>query len=262
MAIIKFCQGKRFPEELNSLGKGQPVKGSSHLHKLRPQLQVGILRVGGRLSRLSMPMESKHPIILAKDLHISELLLRHIHQEVGHGGRNHMLSKLRERYWIAGVSSAIRRVLAKCIICRRLNALPVQQQMADLPHERLVPDEPPFTRVGVDCFGPFEVKSRRSMVKRYGVLFTCLAIRAVHIEVASSLDTDSFINALRRFIARRGQVRTLRSDNGTNFVGAERELREMIQGWNTDRLREFGAEKGMIGKLLTVEGSKNEKDWL
>lgn len=98
-----------------------------------------------------MPVEEKHPIILAKDLHISELLLRHVYQEV-HGGRNHMLSKLRERYWIAGVGSAIRRVLAKCITCRRLNALPVHQQMADLPHESIVPDEPPFTRVGIDCF--------------------------------------------------------------------------------------------------------------
>lgn len=90
-AIIKFCQGKRFPEELASLGKEQPVKKASQLHKLCPHLQDGILRVGGRLSRSSMPVEEKHPIILAKDLHISELLLRHLHREVGHGGRNHML---------------------------------------------------------------------------------------------------------------------------------------------------------------------------
>lgn len=73
--------------------------------------------------------------------------------------------------------------------------------MADLPAVRVTPDEPPFTRVGVDYFRPFEVKSRRSVVKRYGIIFTCLAIRAIHIEVAPSLDTDSFINVLRRFIA-------------------------------------------------------------
>ena len=261
LAIVKFCQGKRFPEELICLEKGQPVKRSSHLHKLCLQLQDGILRVGGRLSRLSMPVEEKHPIILAKDLHISELLLRHVHQEVGHGGRNHMLSKLRERYWIAGVSSAIRRVLAKCIICRRLNALPVYQQMADLPHERIVPDEPPFTRVGVDCFGPFEVKSRRSMVKRYGVLFTCLAIRAVHIEVASSLDTDSFINALRRFTARRGQVRELRSDNGTNFVGGERELKKAIEQWNQVQIHDVMLQKGIQWSFNPPTGSHHGGAW-
>lgn len=104
--------------------------------------------------------------------------------------------------------------------------------MADLPSERVTPNEPPFTRVGVDYFGPFEVKSRRSIVKRYGVIFTCLAIRAIHIEVAPSLDTDSFINALQRFTARCGQVKELRSDNGKNFVGAERELRVDIKEWN------------------------------
>lgn len=261
LAIIKFCQGQRFPEELASLEKGQHIKISSHLHKLCPQLQDGILRVGGRLCRLAMPVEVKHPIILTKDLHISELLLRHIHQEVGHGGRNHMLSKLREKYWITGVSVAIRKVLSKCIVCRRLNALPVYQQMADLPHERIVPDEPPFTRVGVDYFGPFEVKSRRSMVKRYGVIFTCLAIRAVHLEVAPSLDMDSFINALRRFISRRGQVREIRSDNGTNFVGAERELKAAIKHWNQGQINDLLLQKGIRWSFNPPAGSHHGGSW-
>lgn len=95
--------------------------------------------------------------------------------------------------------------------------------MADLPQDLVLPDDPPFSRVGVDYFGPFDAKRGRSLVKRYGVIFTCLSIRAVHIEVASSLDTNSCINAIRRFIARRGQIMEIRSDNGTNFVGAERE---------------------------------------
>ena len=99
--------------------------------------------------------------------------------------------------------------------------------MADLPEDRLTP-APPFTYVGVDYFGPYVTKEGRKERKRYGALFTCLVSRAVHIEVAHSLDTDSFLNALRRFIARRGQVREIRSDNGTNFVGARRELREAI----------------------------------
>ncbi|XP_042264714.1 uncharacterized protein LOC121895540 [Thunnus maccoyii] len=133
LEIIKLRQRKRFPEEFSRLKKGKSVKGHSHIYTLCPLMEDGVLRVGGRLSRSSMPAETKHPIILAKDLHISASLLRHIHQEVGHGGRNHMLSKLRERYWITGASTAIRRVLSKCIICRQLNAQPVSQQMADLP---------------------------------------------------------------------------------------------------------------------------------
>lgn len=261
LAIVKYCQQKTFPEELLSLEKGQPVKTSSHLRKLCPQLQDGVLRIGGRLSKSAMPAEAKHPIILAKDLHVSELLLRHIHQQVGHGGRNYMLSKLREKYWITGASSAIRRVLSKCIICRRLNARPVYQQMADLPHDRVVPDEPPFTRVGVDYFGPFEVKSRRSMVKRYGVIFTCLAIRAIHIEVVPSLETDSFINALRRFTARRGQVREFRSDNGTNFIGAERELKCAIQQWNIRQINDVMLQKGVKWSFNPPTGSHHGGPW-
>ena len=261
LAIVKYCQHKTFPEELVSLEKGQPIKTSSHLRKLCPQLQDGVLRVGGRLSKSSMPLNAKHPIIMAKDLHVSELILRHVHEEVGHAGRNHVLSRLRERYWITGVSTAIRRMLSKCIICRRLNALPVQQQMADLPCDRIVPDEPPFTRVGVDYFGPFEVKSRRSMVKRYGVIFTCLAIRAIHIEVAQSLDTDSFINALRRFIARRGQVKEMRSDNGTNFTGAERELKAAVELWNQKQVSDVMLQRGIKWSFNPPAGSHHGGSW-
>ena len=98
--------------------------------------------------------------------------------------------------------------------------------MASLPADRITPEKPPFTYTGVDCFGLFEVRRGRgrAKAKRYGVIFTCLTVRAIHIEVASSLDTASFANALRRFIARRGQPEEIRSDNGSNFVKGEREL--------------------------------------
>ena len=96
--------------------------------------------------------------------------------------------------------------------------------MADLPEDRVTHLKPPFTYTGVDCFGPFEVRCGRTKVKRYGVIFTCQALLAVHIEVAFSLDTESFINALRRFIARRGQPEEIRSDNGGNFMNREKQL--------------------------------------
>jgi len=101
--------------------------------------------------------------------------------------------------------------------------------MSDLPSDRITPGEPPFSYTGVDLFGPFNVKRCRSVLKRYGCVFTCLRIRAVHIEVVQTLDTDSFINALQRFICRRGQPKEFRSDNGTNFVGAEKELNGFLQ---------------------------------
>ena len=88
--------------------------------------------------------------------------------------------------------------------------------MADLPESRVSPDKPPFSSVGVDYFGPFQVRRGRSLLKRYGVIFTCLAIRAVHIEIAHSLDADSFLLALQRFIARRGQVRYTQTTGHTS----------------------------------------------
>ena len=117
--------------------------------------------------------------------------------------------------------------------------------MSNLPVDRVTPSRPPFTCVGVDCFGPFVVCRGRSEMKWYGVLFTCLAIRAVHVEVVHSLDTGSFIDALRRFIARRGQPKEIRSDNGSNFVGGERELREAIAGWNQDQVHQFLLQKSI-----------------
>ena len=111
--------------------------------------------------------------------------------------------------------------------------------MADLPAERVTPDKPPFSAVGVDCFGPFLVKRGRKEVKWYGVIYTCLAVRAIHLEVLYTMDTDSFINSLRRFIARRGTPEIIRSDNGTNFVAGNKELNQAISEWNNERINDF-----------------------
>ncbi|KAI3365427.1 hypothetical protein L3Q82_010513 [Scortum barcoo] len=120
-----------------------------------------------------------------------------------------------------------------------------EQHMADLPMDRVTPDHPPFINVGVDFFGPFEVKCGRKTVKRYGVIFACLNIRAVHLEVAYSLDTHSCINAIRRFIARRGQVKLMRSDNGTNLVRAEQELRDALKELDDVHIKDTLLKRGI-----------------
>ena len=130
---------------------------------------------------------------------------------------------LREKYWVLKARRAVKSVLSRCVMCKKARPRTCIQKMADLPSDRVKGDEPPFSRTGVDFFGPFLIKSGRSSLKRYGCLFTCLFTRAIHVEVVHSPDISSIINALQRFVCRRGNVKVIRCDNGTNFVGAERE---------------------------------------
>eukprot|EP00111_Clytia_hemisphaerica_P020433 TCONS_00060215-protein len=122
----------------------------------------------------------------------------------------------------------IRHVLHQCVSCRKLRGKSQSPKMADLPEDRLQ-DAPPFTYVELDLFGPFLVKERRSELKCYGIIYTCLNSRACHPESVNSMDTDSFIMCLRRFIARREPVQRVRCDNGSNFVGARTEFVKAIK---------------------------------
>ncbi|XP_043213502.1 uncharacterized protein LOC122377501 isoform X2 [Amphibalanus amphitrite] len=228
-AIIRDIQARHFSEELCDLKTGKPVRKSSKLARLDPWLDGDMIRVGGRLSQSALPFDSKHPKILPKRDPAVDLIVTAAHEQAGHEGRQHVLSDLRASYWILGANAAVRRCLSRCVSCKKRLKQPEHQKMADLPEERTEVGGKAFAHTGVDYFGPFFVKHGRSQVKKYGVVFTCLTIRAVHLEVADSLSTDSFLCALRRFVARRGGVQSLRSDQGTNFIGAEKELKEELK---------------------------------
>lgn len=271
-AILSYTQQKAFAEEIKVLkkqnenqqqsekGKAQ-IKKCSPIYKLDPWLDKGLLRVGGRLRRAPLPIEVKNPVIVPKGSHIAELILRNIHEKAGHFGRNFVMAEFQQKYYMTGVNSAIKKMVRKCVQCRKQRESTMEQRMADLPKDRLVPNEPPFTRVGMDYFGPIEVKRGRSMVKRYGVLFTCMTTRAIHIEKADSLDTDSCIAAIRRFVARRGAVKEMRSDNGTNLVGAEKELRKELEGWNQAQVNDAMLQKGIKWTFNPPAGSHHGGIW-
>ncbi|XP_054867909.1 uncharacterized protein LOC129347292 [Amphiprion ocellaris] len=227
--IIKAAQEEFFSQEMVALASNQPVPRNSALQKLNPVLKEDLIWVGGRLKHAQINATEWNPIILPKNSHISLLLVRQYHEQVKHQGRHFTEGALRAAgYWIIGGKRLIASVLHKCVTCRQLCRKVEQQLMADLPPERLQVS-PPFTYVGVDVFGPWPVISRRTRGshaenKRWAMLFCCMSSRAVHIEVIASLDTSSCINALRRFFAIRGPVKQIRSDCGTNFVAAAKEL--------------------------------------
>ncbi|XP_053402584.1 uncharacterized protein LOC128557935 [Mercenaria mercenaria] len=205
MAIFKLVQTQTFENEMCEVKANSRVSNSSSLKRLCPILKDGVLRVGGRVELSDLHVDAKHQIILPSSHHVTRILIQKYHEQNAHMGPVHILSLLRQKYWIIHGLQTVKSVLSQCITCKRQLQRPEVQQMSDLPEERLTPDMPPFTYVGVDYFGPMFVKSGRKHYKRYGCLLTCLTSRAVHLEIAHSLDTDSFLCALQRFISRRGR---------------------------------------------------------
>jgi hypothetical protein len=261
-AIFRYVQRQDFKEEIQDLNEIGRVKKRSSVVRLDPFLHDGLVKVGGRLHRADyLSFNTKHQILLPKHHVVSQLVLDHIHRKVGHCGRNYMLAELRKNYWIPSANSLIRKLLGRCTICRRVKAKVNEQKMADLPSDRIMPNEPVFSRVGIDYAGPWEVKFGRRSEKRYAVIFTCLAVRAVHVEIAHKLDTSSYICALRRFIARRGQVKKFRSDNGSNFRGAERELKIAISEWNEKQIHDAMLQRNIDWSFNAPAASHHGGVW-
>ena len=199
----------------------------------------GLIRVGGRLKRSLLDSSVKYPIVVPKHSEIAKSIVRFYHDKVFHSGRNITMNEIRENgIWIINLCSIVKSVIWNCFLCRMLRGKFGNQFMSDLPFERTL-EAPPFSFCGVDLFGPFLVKERRALVKRWGVIYTCLSSRAVHLESVFTMDTDSFILCLRRFVCRRGSVRMIKSYNGSNFVGTKNELKDLFRSLDHKKIRAF-----------------------
>ena len=237
LQLVKLIQNEFFTAEIKQIQEGTPLKGP--LKKLDVFLDdQGVMRVGGRLKHGDFPYAAKHQIVLPAKHPAVTLLGRKFHNQFHHVGKEHLLSLLRQQYWIIGGRAMCRQIIRTCITCQRLNAKPSFTKMADLPEDRITMSTPTFYHTGVDYFGPIIVKVLRSRVKRWGCIFTCLTTRAVHLEVAQSLESDDFINMLERFTCRRGSPHFIRSDCGTNFKGANNELKKELERMDSAKIDE------------------------
>ena len=251
--VIKAVQKEVFPAELKVLSSAEMEKSvpkHSNLLQLDPLVDAnGLLRVGGRLENSTLEYQEKHPVILPKGHHVSELIIRHFHESVHHQGRLITSGAVREAgYWVVGAHRMISSLIESCVNCKKLRGATLTQHMANLPPDR-TETSPPFTNVGFDVFGPWEISMRRlrggaANAKRWGLIFTCLSSRAIHIEVLETMDANSFICALRRFFAIRGSVTKLRCDRGTNFVGGKSQLEQALSEIDQTRVQKFVAEQG------------------
>lgn len=230
MLIIKNVQCEVFADDIKSINRHGKVSAKSKILTLNPfKDKEGILRTGGRLRNADISYDKKHPIILPHNHRLTTLLIEQAHQLTLHGGARLTLANLRQQYWIIGGYVATKMLLRGCVICKRHNPERLNQLMGDYPESRINPENA-FHHCGLDYTGTVEVKANKGRgiktTKGYIAVFICMVTKAVHLEIVSELTSVAFLAALSRMAARRGAPRHIYSDNGTNFVGANRMLKE------------------------------------
>ncbi|XP_063363671.1 uncharacterized protein LOC134652418 [Cydia amplana] len=249
---VQLVQKEEFGEEIDRLTTNKQVHKRSNIKSLNPYLEEGLLRVGGRLRLANINNEEKHPLILGNRNNLTPLIIADAHLKTLHGGITLTMSYLRSRFWIIKSKNLVRAHVNKCLVCVRQNAAPKPQLMGDLPRERVTPARP-FLHSGVDFAGPFTTlmsKGRGAKTtKTYVAIFICLSVKCIHLELVSDLTSEAFIAAFKRFVARRGRCNHLWSDQGRNFVGANKEL---INAWKEAQL-EFTGE---ISDSLAKDGTQ------
>ena len=228
--------------------RGKTGKGS-RLQGLSPFIDEDqLIRVGGRIGHADLPYDTRHPYVLPKRHAVSALIVRDTHEKFDHEiGIEHNLAELRQKFWIISGREEIKRGIRGCPECKRRRERTGTQIMAPKRREQLKPSYRAFSHCGVDFAGPVETRQGRGRVKakRYICLFTCFQTRAVHLEMAYGLDTDSFLCAFDRFIARRGVPEGMWSDNGRNFVSAEKELKKTSDTLDRNKVQKEGVARGI-----------------
>ena len=245
--IIKTAQQECFPDEIRALEDDKPLPSKSTLLKITPKLYGGLLRSNTRLRYSDdLPEETKFPIILPKNHIVTRLIVKYHHENEGHEmGVNFTLNHLREKYFVLHGRQQVKRCIAECN--RRFRGCPARQQMAPLPRIRLESTQKPFTNCATDFAGPFYTMQGRGRPrrKRYLCLFVCLQTHCCHLEMATSLETDAFLNALTRMVARRGWPKLMLSDNGSNYVGAAREIKELVDNMDQEKVQRLTSNQGI-----------------
>ncbi|XP_047992014.1 uncharacterized protein LOC125230827 isoform X2 [Leguminivora glycinivorella] len=241
IAILRQTQTDLFGEEFALLRESKPLPKSSKLYPLCPVIdEDGLLRLDSRIKHMkNVDYATTSPIILDGRHPVVRLLIRHYHVQAAHAFNELVINELKQRFWILRCRSEVRMVARRCAYCIKRKARPHIPPTGDIPEVRLEHHKRPFTNTGLDYFGPVEVSIGRRREKRWIALFTCMTTRAVHLEIVASLSADSAIMSIRRFAARRGLPNKILSDNGTCFVGANRQLCEFY----SNAVQDFAASK-------------------
>lgn len=220
---------------LSRLAQKESFKGAKdpRLQGLNVFEDNGLLRTRTIISNRQDEFNFRYPIILDPKHLLTEKIIHYTHVKLKHAGISITMNNLREKFWILQCRRKVRSVIHKCKICRTHSAKRMEAPPAILPENR-VRDTSTFEITGIDFSGPLFLSEGH---KAYICLFTCAIYRTVHLELVTTLSTEGFLEAFRRFIARRGRPSIVYSDNGRNFVGAS----NLLRGINWNKIAQFGA---------------------
>lgn len=234
--LYRQAQEESYSEEISCLESGMcQITKTSPIYKDMPYIDENkVMRARSRIDSVNnVPFSVKRPILLPKDNRITELIMSYYHKMYHHGNSETVINELRQKFIIPAMRVKLRSIKNRCQWCKNKSARPQPVVMGDLPAARLSTFTRAFSCIGIDYFGPLFVAVRRCREKRWVMLITCLTTRGIHLELVSSLSTDSCILGLRRFMSLKGTPRQIYSDNATNFKGASRELEAAMEKVNS-----------------------------
>ncbi|KAL6722448.1 hypothetical protein Aduo_017573 [Ancylostoma duodenale] len=214
--------------------------------------QDGLLRCYGRLGDSHIPEEAKNPILIAPNTELAKLIILEAHGPL-RCTTGHTMSNVRQKYWIPRLGQQTKKVIRECVKCQRFNNLPYKYpDTTHMPKRRVVRARP-FQFIGLDYFGPLWTEDpTNGRKKAYGCIFTCTTTRLIHLELVTDVTTTSFMNALRRFMSRRGIPDSVTCDNAPTFALAEEILNDTAQATlKSEEVIQFMANREIVWKKIT-----------
>lgn len=258
--VIQEEQKTLMPGTIKSLRWNQPLYRERSFKDLSLFMDENdlLIHLSGRIQNNDLPYLTRNPIILPVESLFTRRLFEKAHLKTHHGGAQQMLAYVRQHFWVPKARILAKQVMHACVVCKRHSFRAPEQQMAPLPLSRTTPGRA-FSSIGVDYCGPVYVKIKPGrtnvILKSYICVFICLVTRAVHLELVSDMTTQAFIAAFRRLVARRGQVKEIVSDHGSNFVGAHNEFKRLRALLSELSTYEFSSEFNLNWKFNTERAS-------
>lgn len=272
---IKIAQAESYRAEIKCLKTNDDkFPSKSKIACLRPFLDKnGVLRVGGRLDNAVVKYSRRHSIIVPPNSRVCTLILQQAHHTTLCGGVQLMMAFIRNHYWIRCLRAKAKSIVLRCVKCIRQSGRTSEQIMSDLPIDRLKPARP-FINIGIDLAGPINIRATETVQKNtrnravlnqgrkgYICVFVCLVTRAIHLEPVMDISAKAFLRAYKRFAGRRGACEIIYSDNGTNFVRANKDLKMAVKTWQTKPVQDFISWSGTQWNFITPSAPHQGGFW-